>query len=95
MRHPSESYPVRMPDDPRIPELPPKLRAPEPVIVVGMLIWAVAAVIVWLTDLGSDRALTVCLVGLGIGVLGTVIVMVQKAAVRRGSRGAQEGLDGS
>ncbi|MBM7367488.1 DUF2530 domain-containing protein [Gordonia hydrophobica] len=82
-----------MPDAPQIPELPSKLRAPEPVIVVGMLIWAVATLVVWIAGVGSDRALTICLVGLGVGVLGTTIVLVQKAAVRRGSRGAQEGLD--
>ncbi|ALG83802.1 DUF2530 domain-containing protein [Gordonia phthalatica] len=82
-----------MPDVSQIPELPAKLRAPEPVIVIGMLIWAAATLIVWLTDVGPDSALTICLVGLGVGVLGTTIVLVQKAAVRRGSRGAQEGLD--
>ncbi|EGD54225.1 DUF2530 domain-containing protein [Gordonia neofelifaecis] len=82
-----------MSDEPQIPQLPAKLRAPEPVIVVGMLVWAAATLVVWLTDLGSDRALAVCLVGLGVGVLGTGVVLLQKAAVRRGSRGAQEGLD--
>ena len=93
MRHPGESYPVCMPDVSQIPELPAKLRAPEPVIVIGMVIWAAATLIVWLADIGPDNALTICLVGLGVGVLGTTIVLVQKAAVRRGSRGAQEGLD--
>ncbi|MFT3659990.1 MAG: DUF2530 domain-containing protein [Gordonia sp. (in: high G+C Gram-positive bacteria)] len=77
----------------QIPPLPERLRAPEPVIVVGMVIWLIATLAVWLGDLGPDRALTVCLVGLGIGVLGTVIVLVQRAGVRRGSKGAQEGLD--
>ncbi|KSU58559.1 DUF2530 domain-containing protein [Gordonia hongkongensis] len=76
-----------------IPELPRALRAPEPVIVVGMIGWVVATVIVALTDLGGDRALPVCLVGLAVGLLGTTIVLVQRAGVRRGDRGAQEGLD--
>jgi len=76
-----------------IPELPARLRAPEPVIIVGMLAWLVATLVVWITGIGPDRALTVCWVGLIIGLLGTSIVLVQQAAVRRGSRGAQEGLD--
>ena len=82
-----------MADETPIPELPASLRAPEPVIVVGMIAWLVATIVVWLGDLGGDRALTVCWVGLAVGVLGTTIVFVQKAAVKRGSRGAQEGLD--
>ncbi|NLG46854.1 DUF2530 domain-containing protein [Gordonia sp. (in: high G+C Gram-positive bacteria)] len=84
-----------MPDETQIPQLPASLRAPEPVIIAGMLLWAVATVVVWLTGIGPDRALTVCLVGLGVGVLGTAVVLIQKAGVRRGSRGAQEGLDAS
>lgn len=84
-----------MSDESQIPELPARLRAPEPVIVAGMIVWAVATLVVWLADLGSDRALAICLVGLGVGVLGTIIVLVQKAGVRRGARGAQEGLDAS
>ena len=76
-----------------VPQLPERLRRPEPVIVVGMLLWLVATIVVWATGWGPDRALTVCLVGLGVGVLGTVIVLVQRAAVSRGSRTAQQGLD--
>ena len=82
-----------MTDETPIPELPASLRAPEPVIVVGMLAWLIATLIVWIGDLGGDRTLTICWVGLAVGVLGTTIVVIQKAAVRRGTRGAQEGLD--
>ncbi|MCF8602616.1 DUF2530 domain-containing protein [Gordonia sp. HY442] len=82
-----------MSDETPIPELPARLRAPEPVIVVGMLAWLVATIVVWAADLGGDRALTVCWVGLAVGVAGTILVTVQRTAVRRGSRGAQEGLD--
>lgn len=82
-----------MAEQPQIPELPARLRAPEPVIVAGMLAFLVATIVVAATGIGPDRALTVCWVGLIIGVLGTTIVLVQKAAVRRGSKGAQEGLD--
>ena len=82
-----------MPEQTGVPELPARLRAPAPVIVVGMLAWLVATIVVAVTGWGSDRALTVCWVGLAVGVLGTVIVLVQQAAVRRGSKGAQEGLE--
>lgn len=76
-----------------VPELPARLRAPAPVIVAGMLAWLIATVVVGVTGIGPDRALAVCWVGLAVGVLGTVIVLVQQAAVRRGSKGAQEGLE--
>lgn len=76
-----------------VPELPRALRAPEPVIVVGMLAWLLATIVVWLMGWGTDRTLQICLVGLAVGVLGTTIVGVQRAAVRRGDRTAQQGLD--
>lgn len=82
-----------MSDTPDIPELPRALRAPEPVIVVGMALWLVATIIVWLTGWGGGRGVAVCLVGLAVGLLGTVIFLVQRAGVRRGARGAQKGLD--
>ncbi|MGC4935687.1 DUF2530 domain-containing protein [Gordonia sp. DT30] len=82
-----------MSDAAPIPELPRALRAPEPVIVVGMLAWLVASIVVGVTGWGGGRTLAVCLTGLGVGVLGTVIFLVQRAASRRGSRSAQRGLD--
>ncbi|WAC54346.1 DUF2530 domain-containing protein [Gordonia sp. SL306] len=82
-----------MADASDIPELPSVLRAPEPVIIAGMLAWLVAAIVVGLTGWGGDRTLAVCLVGLAVGVLGTTIFLVQRAAVRRGDRTAQQGLD--
>ncbi|MGV9710945.1 DUF2530 domain-containing protein [Gordonia sp. NPDC003424] len=82
-----------MSDAPDIPELPRVLRAPEPVIVVGMAAWLLAAIVVWVTGWGGDRTLAVCLVGLAVGVLGTTVFLIQRAAVRRGDRTAQRGLD--
>ncbi|MXP22679.1 DUF2530 domain-containing protein [Gordonia sp. HNM0687] len=82
-----------MADAQDVPELPRALRAPEPVIVVGMVSWLIATVVVWVTGWGEDRAMQVCLVGLAVGVLGTTIVLIQRAAVRRGDRTAQQGLD--
>lgn len=75
-----------------IPALPPRLTAPGPVIAVGMLGWLIATVVVAVWDLGTDNTLTVCLVGLGVGVFGCFVVSLQKWAVRRGSRAAQDGL---
>ncbi|MGW0037731.1 DUF2530 domain-containing protein [Gordonia sp. NPDC003376] len=76
-----------------IPELPKALRAPEPVIIVGMAAWLVASVVVGVTGWGGSRALWVCLVGLIVGVLGTTLFLAQRAASRRGDRTAQRGLD--
>jgi hypothetical protein len=73
------------------PVLPPVLLEPWPVIVVGALAWLVAAAAAFLIpDLATWRPMT--LAGLGVGVLGTTIFLLQRDAVRRGSRGAQKGL---
>ncbi len=78
--------------DTEIPELPKVLREPGPIIVVGMAAWLVATLVAWVSGVGG-LTLSICLWGLGVGVLGTMIVGVQLAAVRRGSKTAQEGLD--
>lgn len=88
-----ESYPEHMSDAADVPELPRSLRAPEPVIAVGMTAWLIAAIVVGVTGWGGGRTLAVCLVGLGVGVLGTSIFLIQRAASRRGDRTAQRGLD--
>ncbi|QKT06371.1 DUF2530 domain-containing protein [Gordonia sp. X0973] len=75
-----------------VPELPKILREPGPVIVVGMAAWLVATIVALVTGVGG-LTLQVCLWGLGVGVLGTLIVGVQLAAVRRGSKTAQQGLE--
>jgi hypothetical protein len=79
-------------DPPEPPPLPAALLAPWPVIVVLTCAWLVAAVLAFtVTGLHSWRPVT--LAGLGVGVLGTSIFLWQRHAVRRGSRGAQSGLD--
>nr|WP_207842182.1 DUF2530 domain-containing protein [Williamsia soli] len=75
-----------------IPELPRRLTSPAPVIIVGMLGWLIATVVVAGWGLGTDNTLTICLVGLGVGLFGCFVVSLQKWAVRRGSRAAQQGL---
>lgn len=75
-----------------IPALPRTLTAPEPVIVVGMVGFLIATVLVVVWDLGTDNTLTICLVGLGVGLFGCFVVSLQRWAIRRGSRAAQDGL---
>jgi Protein of unknown function (DUF2530) len=73
------------------PGLPAVLLKPWPVIVVIATGWVIAAVLAFtVPGLHEWRPITVA--GLGVGALGTFIVVWQRHAVRRGSRGAQSGL---
>jgi hypothetical protein len=77
---------------PEPPPLPPALLRPWPFIVIGAVGWSAAAVAAFLvTGLESWRPLT--LAGLGTGVLGTSIFLLQLAGARRGARDAQSGLE--
>lgn len=77
---------------PVAPALPEILLRPWPVIYVIAAGWLVAAVLAFtVPGLHDWRPVTVA--GLGVGVLGTSIFLWQRSAVRRGSRGAQQGLD--
>ena len=77
---------------PQPPALPAILLKPWPVIVTIAAAWAVAAVLAFtVTSLHEWRPYTVA--GLGVGLLGTSIWLVQRRAARRGARGAQSGLD--
>lgn len=74
------------------PALPAVLLKPWPVIVVIAAGWLIAVVLAFtVPGLHEWRPFTVA--GLGVGVLGTSIVLWQRSAVRRGSRGAQSGLN--
>ena len=80
------------PESPQPPPLPAALLQPTPVIVVIAGGWLVAVVLAFTVPALHDwRPTTVA--GLGVGVLGTSIFLWQRAAVRRGARGAQTGLD--
>ena len=60
-------------------------------IAIGALAWLVAAAAAFVVPaLTTWRPLT--LAGLAVGVLGTSIFLWQRAAARRGARGAQTGL---
>ncbi|MGZ5390866.1 MAG: DUF2530 domain-containing protein [Mycobacterium sp.] len=77
---------------PQPPALPPGLLKPWPVIAVITAAWLVAAVLAF-TVPGRHECRPFAVAGLGVGVLGTSIFLWQRSAVRRGSRGAQSGLD--
>ncbi|BAX94292.1 DUF2530 domain-containing protein [Mycobacterium shigaense] len=77
---------------PEPPPLPPALLRPWPFIVSGALGWLAVAVAAFLVPaLESWRP--VALAGLGTGVIGTGIFLLQLAQARRGVRGAQSGLE--
>ena len=74
------------------PPLPASLLEAWPVIAVGFLGWLIAAALAFLVPaLQSWRPVT--LGGLGVGLVGTSIFVLQLAAARRGARGAQTGLE--
>lgn len=76
---------------PEPPALPAVLLKPWPVIVVITAGWLVAVVLAFtVSRLAEWRPFTIA--GLAVGALGTSIVLWQRRAVRRGSRGAQSGL---
>jgi hypothetical protein len=79
-------------EDREAPELPPALLNAWPFIAVGALGWLVAVAAAFLVPaLQSWRP--VALAGLGVGLLGTSIFLLQLAGARRGARGAQSGLN--
>ncbi len=81
-----------MSNDPQPPALPAALTDPRPVIVVGAALWAVAALAAFVIPaLHTWRPVTIA--GLGVGVVGVSIFLWQRSAARRGSRGAQTGLE--
>jgi len=76
---------------PEPPALPAILLKPWPVIVVITAGWLVAVVLAFtVPGLQEWRPFTIA--GLAVGALGTSIMLWQRRAVRRGSRGAQSGL---
>ena len=78
--------------EPVPPALPAAFSDPQPVIIAGALLWVLAAIAAFTVPALHDwRPTTIA--GLGIGVLGTSIFSWQRAAARRGARGAQSGLD--
>lgn len=72
--------------------LPVALTDPRPVIGVGAALWAVATLAAFVVPaLHGWRPVT--LAGLCVGIVGVSIFLWQRSAARRGSRGAQSGLE--
>lgn len=76
---------------PQPPALPTALLQPWPVIVVIAIAWVVAVVLAF-TVPALETWRPTAIAGLGVGVLGTSIFLIQRASYRRGDRGAQSGL---
>ncbi|WP_025736609.1 DUF2530 domain-containing protein [Mycobacterium genavense] len=77
---------------PEPPPLPPVLLQVWPFITIGAVGWLIAVAVAFLVPaLESWRP--IALAGLGTGVLGTTIFLLQLAGARRGERGAQTGLE--
>jgi hypothetical protein len=79
------------------PSLPPRFNQMITVLAVGSVLWAVAAVVLAAAAILSGRPLDIwfltCVVGAGLGGVGYSVFAWQRAASRRGARGAQRGLD--
>lgn len=76
---------------PEPPPLPPGLLQPVPVILVIAVGWLIALVLAFTVPALHDwRPISVA--GLGVGLLGTSIFLLQRRSARRGDRGAQQGL---
>lgn len=78
------------------PPLPPALADPTPIVLAGTGVWLAAVVVLLGATVIGDRPLdewfwaTVC--GLALGLLGYALFRWQRAAARRGSPTAQQGL---
>jgi protein-S-isoprenylcysteine O-methyltransferase Ste14 len=79
------------------PPLPHRFSDMYTVVGAGTVLWLLGAVVLLVAHLATDRPLGVwfatCVTGVLLGGVGIAIFSWQRAAARRGSRTAQEGLD--
>jgi hypothetical protein len=79
------------------PPLPPRLTQVRTVVAVGTALWLLAAAALLVAAVLGLRPLdiwfTACLAGAALGGIGYGIFTWQRAAARRGSRTAQEGME--
>jgi hypothetical protein len=79
------------------PPLPRQLGDMQVVVAAGTLLWLLGAMVLLAARLVADRPLdlwfTTCLAGAVLGGVGHAIFSWQRAAVRRGSRTAQPGVE--
>jgi hypothetical protein len=78
------------------PPLPQRLLALPPVVYVGTSLWLVAVVVLLIARYGYDATppiwLWTALAGFSLGLVGIPVMIWQRRASRRGSRGAQRNL---
>lgn len=74
------------------PPLPRRLSDVPTIVGLGSLLWAAAAVVMLLTG-RTGVGLATCVAGTVLGGIGYAVFRWQRAAARRGSRSAQQGLD--
>ncbi|MGB3523465.1 MAG: DUF2530 domain-containing protein [Mycobacterium sp.] len=77
---------------PEPPPLPTALLRIWPVIGAGVTVFCCAAIAAF-TVPALEGWRPVSVAGLGVGMVGTTIFLVQRGAARRGARGAQTGLE--
>ncbi len=77
---------------PHPPSLPSRFSDMPTIVGIGTAVWTVAALALFLAGRTGTEFVT-CVVGALLGGVGYGIFRWQRAAARRGSRGAQQGLD--
>lgn len=80
------------PAEPPVWALPRALTDPRPAVLACLLGWVAAIVVALIVAGPSASVLPTCYAGLGVGALGVGVFLAQRAAARRGDRGAQNGL---
>ncbi|MEJ3656992.1 DUF2530 domain-containing protein [Actinomycetes bacterium KLBMP 9759] len=79
------------------PPLPARLSRVSTVIAIGTTVWLVGAMVLLVAWLVGGRPLdlwfTTCVAGAGLGAFGWGVFTWQRAAARRGSRMAQQGVE--
>ncbi|WP_093349167.1 DUF2530 domain-containing protein [Pseudonocardia ammonioxydans] len=82
---------------PAPPPLPPRLYETPPVLLAGLAAWVVVGVVAFLVPVLAGSApgelFWTCVAGVGVGLLGVAVFLVQRAAARRGDRSAQRGVE--
>ena len=78
---------------PSPPPLPPRLADPVPAIVGGTALWVLAFAYFLLFDADNTIWLWTSAAGGALGIIGYGVFAWQRRAARRGSRGAQSGVE--
>ncbi|WP_280509847.1 DUF2530 domain-containing protein [Nocardia farcinica] len=73
---------------PNVPQIPPRLTDPRPVLAVGSLLWLVALVVVWVGGPRWEAARPVCVMGLVVGRVGGGVLVFKSPPPPRGGQGA-------